>query len=139
MAENNRKAISRREFARWAAMVSAASMVPGSVLASRGGQFPAGADRALGQESSDFPKLTAEGRAEAEARYHAILSQYGGRFTEEQKAELRRLCALAQRPLDSLRAYPVENGDGAALYLKPLVEREKKAAGTATTGGVKNP
>ena len=42
-----------------------------------------------------------------------------------QKADLRRLCNLAQPPLDRLRAYALENGDGPALYLKPLVEREK--------------
>jgi hypothetical protein len=32
---------------------------------------------------------------------------------------------LAQPPLDRLRAYPLENGDGPGLYLKPLLEREK--------------
>jgi hypothetical protein len=56
----------------------------------------------------------------------AILAQYGARLTEEQKTDLRRLCAVAQLPLDRLRAYPVQNADGTALYLKPLFEREKK-------------
>jgi len=139
MAEKNDKGISRREFARRAAMVSAASLVPGSVLASRGGQFPAAAEGSLGQEAGDLPKLSAEAHAEAEGRYRMIVGQYGSRFSEEQKVELRRLCGLAQRPLESLRAYGVENGDGPALYLKPLVEREKKAGGTATAAGGKKP
>jgi hypothetical protein len=75
-----------------------------------------------------LPKLSAEGQAEAAARIQAILNQYGSRFSEEQKTDIRRLCALAQPPLDRLRAYVIENGDGPALYLKPLVEREKKPA-----------
>jgi hypothetical protein len=72
------------------------------------------------------PRLSPEGQAEAEARFQAILAQYGGRFSDEQKADLRRLCIVAQPPLDRLRAYKVENGGGSGLYLKPLFEREKK-------------
>jgi hypothetical protein len=70
-------------------------------------------------------KLSPESRAEVEARIQTILNQYGSRFSDAQKADLHRLCALAQPPLDRLRAYALENGDGPALYLKPLVEREK--------------
>lgn len=70
-------------------------------------------------------KLSPESRAEVEARIQTILNQYGSRFSDAQKADLRRLCVLAQPPLDRLRAYALENGDGPALYLKPLVEREK--------------
>jgi len=86
-----------------------------------------------------LPKLSAEGLAEAEGRYRMIVGQYGSRFSEEQKVELRRLCGLAQRPLESLRAFAAENGDGPALYLKPLVEREKKAVGAAAVGAGKKP
>jgi hypothetical protein len=75
-----------------------------------------------------MPKLSPEGQSEAEARLQTILAQYGTRFSEDQKADLKRLCLLAQPPLDRLRAYAIENGDGPALYLKPLVEREKKPA-----------
>jgi hypothetical protein len=35
---------------------------------------------------------------------------------------------MAQPPLDRLRAYNIENAVSPALYLKPLVEREKKPA-----------
>jgi len=120
-------------------MVSAASLVPGSVLALRAGAFPAPVECSLGQEAGDLPKLSAEGLAEAEGRYRMIVGQYGSRFSEEQKVELRRLCGLAQRPLESLRAFAAENGDGPALYLKPLVEREKKAVGAAAVGAGKKP
>jgi len=114
--------ISRREFARRAAIASAmASVAPGAALAS-----PAAAPSpAALQQPADMPKLSPESRAEVEARIQAIFGQYGGRFSEQQKADLRRLCGLAQPPLDRLRAYALENGDNPALYLKPLVEREK--------------
>jgi hypothetical protein len=128
--------ISRREFARRAAIVSAATMVPPNALAvpSPGAVPPT-------TQTPDSPSLSAEGKAEAEARYQAILAAYGPRFSETQKADLRRLSYEAQEPLDRLRAYSITNGDGPALYLKPLVEREKKtepaviphAASAATT------
>jgi hypothetical protein len=124
MGEKKGSGISRREFARRAAMASAAaSLAPVDVLAAE-----SSAPSPAPQQPSDQPKFTPEGHAEVEARVHAILSQYGKRFTDEQKKDIRRLCALAQPPLDRLRVYALENGDGPALYLKPLVEREKKPA-----------
>jgi hypothetical protein len=132
--------ISRREFARRAALASAiASVAPAATIA-----LPAAppneranvaaadfrerlADPASNapQQAADLPKLSPEGHAEVEARIQSILSQYGSRFSDAQKADIRRLCNLAQPPLDRLRAYATENGDGPGLYLKPLLEREK--------------
>jgi len=107
--------ISRREFARRAALASAvAAVAPAVSIATPAPQQPA-----------DLPKLSPEGHAEVEARIQSIFSQYASRFSEAQKADLRRLCNLAQPPLDRLRAYALENGDGPGLYLKPLLEREK--------------
>jgi hypothetical protein len=135
--------ISRREFARRAALASAvATVVPASALSSPSSPLndhapvaaadfgvclsgPSSEIAAPEQQPTDLPKLSPESHAEAEARIQTILSQYGGRFNDTQKADLRRLCFLAQPPLDRLRAYALENGDGPALYLKPLVEREK--------------
>ena len=138
--------ISRREFARRAALASAvATVAPATALtathpvdghaaveaagrlseAARDGRHlpdPAGA---APQQTPELAKLSPESRAEVEARIQAILAQYGSRFSDEQKADIRRLCAVAQPSLDRLRAYALENGDGPALYLKPLVEREK--------------
>ena len=136
------KGISRREFARRAAVASAvAAVVPASALTSpssplnehatvaaadRGGHLSDPSSRlSLDQQPTDLPKLSPESHAEVEARVQTILSQYGSRFSDAQKNDLRRLCHLAQPPLDRLRAYALENGDGPALYLKPLVEREK--------------
>lgn len=100
---------------------------------------------AVGQQlpnlPANFPKLSDQSRAEAEQRHSAILAQYGARFSNDQKADLRRLCYVLQPSLDRLRAYPIQNGDSPALYLKPTVEREKKPAKTApvTTPAAKKP
>jgi len=115
-------AISRREFARRAAIASAVAIVPAGTLSGR----PTLTEFSEQQTSKDAPPLSRESQAEAEARYQSILGVYGARFSEPQKADLRRLCLLAQLPLDNLRKFTIGNGDAPALYLKPLVEREKK-------------
>jgi hypothetical protein len=124
MSNKNDSAISRREFARRAAMVSAAaSLAPTNLLRSEPPSPPP-----LAQQVSNAPKLSPASQTEVESRIQSILAQYGSRLSEAQKTDIRRLATEAQPPLDRLRAYAVENGDGPALYLKPLVEREKKPA-----------
>ena len=120
MNGKKRSGISRREFARKAAIVTAASFVPGSVTAA------STISEAPSQQPPDMPPLSPEGQAEAEARYQTILNLYGSRFSEAQKADLRRLCFAAQPSLDRLRSFAIENGDAPSLYLKPLIEREVK-------------
>jgi hypothetical protein len=78
------------------------------------------------QTPASAPKLSPQGQAEAESRYQAIINQYGDRFSDAQKTDLKRLCIFAQPPLDRIRAYAVGNSDLPALYLKPLVDRDKK-------------
>ncbi len=122
MNEPKQSGISRRQFARRAALLSAsASIVPAaSVFAGPLQTVPA-------QEvAATHPNLSAESQVEAEARYQQILSQYGGRFSAEEKASLREMNLVTQSSLDKVRAFSLENGDAPALYLKPLVEREKK-------------
>jgi hypothetical protein len=121
MNSNKSSGISRREFARRAAIVSAVSVVPTGHLP----QDPASA-KPQPPQSPDAPKLSPESQAEADARYEAILSLYRSRLSDEQKTDLYRLSLLAQPSLDRLRAYTIQNADGPALYLKPLIEREKK-------------
>jgi len=118
--------ISRREFARRAAIASAVAIAPAATLSGLpvSAEFP-------GQQTKDTPSLSPESQTEAEARFQSILVVYGARFSEAQKTDLRRLCGLAQLPLDNLRKFTIENGDSPALYLKPLVERAKKSGPTA--------
>ena len=112
--------ISRRQFAGRAALLSAtASLAPASVFAPRVPSTPA-------QGTPGAPMLSPESQAEADARYQQILSQYGSRLSAEEKAIVKQANATLQESLDHVRTFPLENGDGPALYLKPLVEREKK-------------
>jgi hypothetical protein len=68
-----------------------------------------------------------------ESRLQAVFARYGSRLNDTQKADLRRLAADGQAGLDRLRAYPTDNSDGPALYLRPLMEREKKLPSTPAT------
>ena len=122
MGNQSDLAISRREFARRAAFVSAvASLTPSDLLRAESAAMALPA-----QQPANTPKLSPESHAEVESRIQAIFAQYGTRLSDAQKTDIRRLATEAQPPLDRLRAFATDNGDGPALYLKPLMEREKK-------------
>ena len=122
MNEPRKSGISRRQFARRAALLSAsASIVPAASVFAGTLQTPPAQ-----QTPAAHSNLSPESQGEAEARYQQILSQYGGRFSTEEKASLREMNLVTQASLDKVRAFSLENGDAPALYLKPLVEREKK-------------
>ncbi len=127
MNKSKGQKIDRREFTRKAALLSAA-MVPAGMAfegpaAAANEQLPEGAE-----------KLSAEGRVEAEARFQQIMSQYGSRFDSEEQKLVREGCYTLQGSLERLRAFPLENGDAPALYLKPLLEREKKPQSAPAAG-----
>jgi len=128
MNKSNGQKIDRREFARKAALFSAALVPAGiafeqRVAAATNEQLPEGAD-----------KLSAEGRLEAEARFQQIMSQYGSRFDGEEQKRVRDGCYSLQGSLERLRAFHLENGDAPAIYLKPLLEREKKPQSAPAAG-----
>jgi hypothetical protein len=133
------KQFSRRDFARKAALFTVAAPLAANPSSLRAGISHDAADQNPPKLPADFPKLSEQSHAEAEGRYQAILKEYNGRFNGEQKADLRRLCFLAQPPLDHLRTYTVKNGDSPALYLKPTVEREKKPAKPKAAPAAKKP
>ena len=118
MKEKNRRVLSRREFARRAALLSATA-----TLATAETVF---IPEAISQSGPAAPKLSEPSQAEAESRYQQIMGLYRGRFDEAQKSDLKRMCAELQPSLDRIREYALQNGDAPALYLKPLVERDKK-------------
>ena len=124
MGNKNDSAISRREFARRAAFASAAaSLAPACLLNTDSLITPPPAQQPL-----NAPKLSPESQAEVEARIQSVFALYGSRFSDAQKGDIRRLATEAQRSLDRLRAFATDNGDGPGLYLKPLMERERKAS-----------
>jgi hypothetical protein len=127
------KPFSRREFARQAALGTASA----AVLSLRELIPPAAAStpppieapaQTAAQNSAATPKLSPQSQAEADFRFQAILNQYPDRFSEAQKTDLRRLCVALQPSLDHIRAYSISDGGLPALYLKPLVDRDKKPA-----------
>ena len=127
MKENKDHKLSRREFARRAALLSAtASIVPAGIMlppeAFRGASFSA--------QSADLPKLSAESQAEADARFQLVLSRYGNRLSEEEKHSTKALCYSLQTTLEHVRAYPIKNGDVPALFLRPLIDRDNQAKPT---------
>jgi len=129
MGTQNSSAISRREFAKRAAMVSAAaSLSPAELLQEHA---PPAAPPA--SQSPTVPDLSPEGQTEAQSRIDSILAQYGSRLSDAQKADLTRLSNAAQPMLERLRDYPIDNADGPGLYLKPLLEHEKKPGAAPAT------
>ena len=132
MSAKNGSAISRREFARRAAFVSAAASLSPAELLTRDSAVASTPAPAMQTPTPSGPKLSPESQAEMESRLQAVFVKYGSRLSDAQKSDLRRIAAEGQAALDRLRAYPTENGDGPALYLKPLMEREKKPAMPAT-------
>lgn len=122
---NRDAGISRRDFARRAALAAAAvAAAPRELLArpeaepgSRVRLSPADSG-ALSPQESPGPQLSAESRAEVEAKIQEIFRRHGSRLSEEQKKDIRRLVTEGQKPLENLRAYALENGDEPATVLK---------------------
>ena len=128
-----KKYVSRREFARRAAFGAAsAALVPlPNLLPNTESPISPATAQEPTQNPDAAPKLSVQSQAEADARHQAILQQYGERFSDAQKTDLKRLCLAIQPPLDRIRAYTIANGDLPALFLKPLVDRDKKGVASS--------
>lgn len=93
--------LSRRDFARVAAVTAATAALP---IASKTAAEPQLADLLESTQAAQLPPA-------AEAQYQAILARYGKRLSDEQKTELKRLITQAQKTSDALRAFPLENSN----------------------------
>jgi hypothetical protein len=102
-------ALTRRQFAATALLTTAAATLS-TVSPTR---------------ATDDPPQTPSPSAEATHRLQTILALYGSQLSDDQKTDLKKICNNTQASLDRLRAYPTENSDDPALYLKPLWEHEK--------------
>lgn len=125
--------ISRREFARRAVLATAsAAALPAGLLDAapdlpRGAKIDSRNNFESGQGKLQGPPPASNVSAneiEVENKFESILSQYGSRFSEEQKADIRRLVGEMQKPLDRLRAFSLDNSDQPATVLKPLMDRK---------------
>ncbi|MGH9714319.1 MAG: twin-arginine translocation signal domain-containing protein [Candidatus Acidiferrales bacterium] len=111
--ENKATAISRRDFARRAAIAAAtAACLPGELLASH----PAAPASPPPQQAEE--KLSAESQAEVDAKIQAIFRKYGDRLSDAQKADIRRLVTESQKPLEIMRKFPLDNADQPGNVLK---------------------
>ena len=123
--------VSRREFTRRAAFCTAGLLAypdlhRDTAHGAAAAPEPPHPSHAPAQTPTGAPNLSPQSQAEADSRFQAIINQYGDRFSDAQRTDLKRLCIFAQPPLDRIRAYAVGNRDLPALYLKPLVDRDKK-------------
>jgi hypothetical protein len=107
--------ISRREFARRAAIVATAAAVAPNVLMSQ--------DAAPKPAVSPDKPLAAGGlspelQAEGELKYRWVIQTYGSRLSETQKQDVHRMIMEGQKPLAAFRAFPLNNADQPATVLK---------------------
>jgi hypothetical protein len=108
--------LSRREFARRAALTAATAVVlPNSLLSQETTPKPTLSPQ---QTTPTGVTLSPELQAEGELKYQWIIQTYGKRLNEEQKQDLRRLVMEGQAPLAAFRAFPLENANMPATVLK---------------------
>jgi len=116
--EGSHSGLSRREFARRAALAAAGiAVAPGSSMEGPPAE-PHSPPRPAQQASADAG-LSPAAQAEVESKIQFILQKYGSRLDEAQKADIQRLVKEGQKPLEKLRAYGLENSDAPALVLRP--------------------
>ncbi len=124
MNKNDKLHWSRRDFARAAALGTAALALPADVLAQQQKPAPEAAKApAVKSEDAEMPKLSAASQAEADASYDLLIRKYGTRFTDAQKADLKRLVYQQQQGLDKVRAFDVTNADQPATVFQPEVKK----------------
>lgn len=111
--------LSRREFAKAAALTTAAVLVPSELLSQE--QKPA-PEAAKESAVSTPAKLSPGSQAEADATYELLMKKYGSRFTDEQKTEIKRLVNQQQLALEKLRAATVANSDEPATVFQIYTE-----------------
>jgi hypothetical protein len=110
--------LSRREFARKAALAAAAVAVVPASASPAASRFDEHASQ-ISQAPSQTP-LSPEDQAEVAARIAAILTKHGDQLSPEQKTDIRRLGTELQKPIVRLRAYPLENSSQPATVLIPV-------------------
>jgi hypothetical protein len=117
--KSDNEGLSRREFAKAAALTTAAVLVPSELLSEEQKPSPETA------KPPEAAKLSADSRAEAEMAYETLMRKYRHRFSDEQKSEIKRLVMQQQSSLDKLRAAAVSNSDEPATVFQVLISNER--------------
>jgi hypothetical protein len=101
--------ISRRSFARDAVVIATAAAVMPSVIAQTPPAPPPTEAKPAGEPAAQTQKLPPASQAEVDARVNWIVTKYGARLDDAQRADIRRLVAGGQAGIDAMRAYPLGN------------------------------
>jgi hypothetical protein len=124
-ARDDRDGLSRRDFARRAALAAAGvAVLPRDLLALAGETKSDSTAAPSKPGTAQEPQLSTSSRAEAQARIDAILRKRGDRLNGAQKDEIRRVVLQGQKSLDALRNFPLENADEPATVLRVHVREE---------------
>lgn len=114
------RVISRRQFARTVTLAATTAALSPSVLAQQT-KPPAEPTTATPvkppEPQGQAPKLSEAAKKEVELKIQWIMDRYGAKLSEAQKTEIRKLVAQTQEPLETLRAFNVENWDEPATVL----------------------
>jgi len=122
------RGISRREFARRAAVAAA------GISAAPLGVFTGAVGSPAPAQQPPAEKLSAAGQAEAAAKTQYLLATYGARLTDAQQKDLRRLIKEGVAPLEELRKYALSNGIQPATVLRLYPEPQPKSKMPAKPG-----
>jgi gas vesicle protein len=109
--------ITRRRFTLGAAVAAAVAVLPASESSGQASVPSQSAAEAMA-------KLSPEARAEVEMKISEIFRKYGGRLSDEQKADIRKVMAETQDGLEKMRSFALTNGDQPATVFK-FDERER--------------
>jgi hypothetical protein len=140
--------LGRRQFALGAAAAATGLVLPGKALPGNAlpvnllVQTASGTDHPLDEKTrAAMAKLTASAQAEVEMKIASIFRKYGGRLSDEEKADVRRVMAESQEGLEKMRAFRLENGDQPADSFRAYRTEEKsgKDRGSKDGGGKEKP
>jgi hypothetical protein len=101
-------ALTRRDFARGIALTAATTVV---VSRKTSAQIESASGGASQEATAQATQLSPTG----EAQLQTILAKYGKRLSDEQKADVRRLVAQAQKTSEALHTFPLDNSDEPAM------------------------
>lgn len=111
------KGLSRREFARRAALAAASSVVlPVTAFAQQ--EKPANPPATAAPPAPESPPLSADARAEVQSKYESVLRRYGDRLSPEQKSDIHKSLLDAQKGLEEIRTFHLLNSDEPAAVFR---------------------
>lgn len=126
------KKVSRRAFARTAVVAAAAAAVMPATLAQTSEPAPPKTTPAEPKPPANSTVLPPASQAEVDARVNWILTKYGSRLSDGERADIRRLIQGGQQGLDAMRAYQLDNAAEPAstfrIYRASTAKSGKKVA-----------